>query len=62
MVSSRANKVHAAFDKLDLALDRIAALPPDDLTLDDRLTLWAHLETLRLALVDAVQRGRRAAL
>ncbi|MDT5253438.1 MAG: hypothetical protein QOH07_2392, partial [Mycobacterium sp.] len=44
MVSSRANKVHAAFDKLDLALDRIAALPPDDLTLDDRLTLWAHLE------------------
>jgi hypothetical protein len=44
MMSKEAKKVYAAFDKLDAALDRIAALPPDQLTLEERLTLWAQLE------------------
>jgi hypothetical protein len=60
MVSIREKKIHAAFDKLDLALDRIAEIPPHELTFQERLTLWAQLETLRLALTDAAQRLRRA--
>jgi hypothetical protein len=61
MVSIRQNKVHAAFDKLDVTLDRIAEIPPHELTFEERLTLWAQLETLRLAFIDAAQRCRRAA-
>jgi hypothetical protein len=61
MVSIREKKIHAAFDKLDLALDRIAEIPAHELTFQERLTLWAQLETLRLALTDAAQRLRRAA-
>jgi hypothetical protein len=61
MVSIREKKIHAAFDKLDVTLDRIAEIPPHELTFEERLTLWAQLETLRLALTDAAQRLRRAA-
>jgi len=61
MVSIRQKKIHAAFDKLDVTLDRIAEIPPHELTFEERLTLWAQLETLRLAFIDAVQRCRRAA-
>jgi hypothetical protein len=61
MISIREKKIHAAFDKLDSTLDRIAAIPPHELTFQERLTLWAQLETLRLALTDAAQRLRRAA-
>ncbi|MGH9206512.1 MAG: hypothetical protein ACRD1G_08135 [Acidimicrobiales bacterium] len=45
------------FDKLDAALDRIAEIPPHELTLDDRLRLWAQLEMLRLTLAKAAQRA-----
>jgi hypothetical protein len=61
MVSIRQKKIHAAFDKLDVTLDRIAEIPPHELTFEERLTLWAQLETLRLAFTDAAQRCRRAA-
>ncbi|MGH3522017.1 MAG: hypothetical protein ACRDU4_04110 [Mycobacterium sp.] len=61
MVSKEAKKVYAVFDKLDAALDRIAEIPPDELTLDDRLRLWAQLEMLRLTLAKAAQDARRAA-
>jgi hypothetical protein len=61
MVSIGAKKVHAALDKLDMALDRIAALPPHGLTFEERLTLWAQLEMLRLALDKAVHDLRSAA-
>ena len=60
MVSIREKKINAAFDKLELTLDRIAAIPAHELTFQERLTLWAQLETLRLALTDAAQRLRRA--
>jgi hypothetical protein len=60
MASIREKKIHAAFDKLDLTLDRIAQIPPHELTFEERLTLWAQLERLRLKLTDAVQRGQRA--
>ena len=43
-------------------LDRIAEIPAHELTFEERLTLWAQLETLRLALTDAAQRCRRAAV
>jgi hypothetical protein len=61
MVSIREKKIHAAFDKLDLTLDRIAEIPAHELTFQERLTLWAQLETVRLALTDAAQRLRRTA-
>ena len=61
MASIREKKIYAAFDKLDLTLDRIAEIPAHELTFQERLTLWAQLETLRLALTDAAQRLRRAA-
>jgi hypothetical protein len=61
MVSIREKKIHAAFDKLDSALDRIAAIPPHELTFEERLTLWAQLEILRLELDKAVHRLRSAA-
>ena len=48
MISIREKKIHAAFDKLDLTLDRIAEIPAHELTFQERLTLWAQLETLRL--------------
>ena len=61
MVSIREKKIHAAFDKLDATLDRIAEIPPHELTFEKRLTLWAQLETLRPALAEAAQRCQRAA-
>jgi len=61
MVSIREKRVRAAFDKLDAALDRIAEIPPRELTFEERLTLWAQLETLRLAFTDAAQRCQRTA-
>jgi hypothetical protein len=61
MVSIREKKIHAAFDKLDSALDRIAAIPPHKLTFEERFTLWAQLEMLRPALDKAVHRLRSAA-
>jgi hypothetical protein len=61
MVSIREKKIHAAFDKLDLTLDRIAQIPPHELTFEERLTLWAQLEMLRLAMDKAVHRLRSAA-
>lgn len=61
MVSIREKKVRAAFDKLDATLDRIAEIPPHELTFEERLTLWTQLERLRLALADAAQRCQRTA-
>jgi hypothetical protein len=61
MVSKEAKNAHAVLDDVDVALDRIAALPLHELTLEEKLTLWAQLEMLRLALADAAQRCRRAA-
>jgi hypothetical protein len=61
MVSIREKKIHAAFDKLDSTLDRIAEIPAHELTFQERLTLWAQLETLRPALTDAAQRLSRTA-
>jgi hypothetical protein len=61
MVSIREMKIRAAFDKLDVALDRIAAIPPHELTFEERLTLWAQLEILRPELDKAVHRLRSAA-
>jgi hypothetical protein len=61
MMSKEAKKVFAVFDRLDAALDRIAEIPPDELTFEQRLTLWAQLERLRLALADAARRCQSAA-
>jgi hypothetical protein len=61
MVSTEAKKAHAALDRVAAALDLAAALPVAELTFDERLTLWAELEMVRLALVDATQGCRRAA-
>jgi hypothetical protein len=61
MASIREQKIHAAFDKMDATLDRIAEIPPHELTFEERLMLWAQLEKLRLALTDAADRCRRAA-
>jgi len=61
MVSTREKKVRAAFDKLDATLDRIAEIPPDELRFEERLTLWAQLERLRLVLADAARECERAA-
>jgi hypothetical protein len=61
MVSKEARKIHAVLDDVDMALDRVAALPAHELTFEERLTLWAQLEMLRLAVADAAQRCRRAA-
>jgi hypothetical protein len=61
MVSNEARKIHAVLDDVDMALDRVAALPAHELTFEERLTLWAQLEMLRLAVADAAQRCRRAA-
>jgi hypothetical protein len=61
MVSKEAKKVNAVFDKLDAALDRIAEIPPHQLTLEDRLRLWAQLEMLRLTLAKAAHRAQSAA-
>jgi hypothetical protein len=62
MVSLREKKkIYAAFDKLDATLDRIAEISPHALTFEERLTLWAQLETLRLAFTDAAQRCQRIA-
>lgn len=60
MMPREAKKAYAAVEKLDATLDRIAQIPPHELTLEERLTLWANLERLRLMLTDAVQRGQRA--
>jgi hypothetical protein len=61
MVSVAAKKFHAVLDQVDVALDRVAALPAHELTFEEKLTLWAQLEMLRLALADAAHRCRRAA-
>jgi hypothetical protein len=61
MVSIGAKKFHAVLDQVDAALDRVAALPTHELTFEEKLMMWAQLETLRLALTDAAQRCRRAA-
>jgi hypothetical protein len=61
MVSREAEKVHALLDQVDVALDRVAALPAYELTFEEKLTLWAQLEMLRLALAGAAHRCRRAA-
>jgi hypothetical protein len=61
MMSKEAKKIHAVLDRVDMWLDWVAALPVHELTLEERLTLWAQLERLRLTLADATQCGRRAA-
>ena len=61
MASIREHKIRAALDEIDATLDRIAEIPPHVLTFEERLTLWAQLETLRVALTDAAHRCRRAA-
>jgi hypothetical protein len=57
MMSREAKKAFAVFDDLEVSLKRVSALPPDALTLDERLTLWAQLESLRLRLTDLVRSG-----
>jgi hypothetical protein len=57
MMSREAKKAFAVFDELEVSLKRVSALPPDALTLNERLTLWAQLESLRLKLTDLVRRG-----
>jgi hypothetical protein len=61
MISNEAKKAHRALDKVDAALDRIAALPLHELTLEERLMLWAQLEILRLALAKVANRAQREA-
>jgi hypothetical protein len=61
MASIREEKIHSAFDQIDATLDRIAEIPPHELTFEERLTLWAQLEKLRLVLTDAADRCRRPA-
>jgi hypothetical protein len=61
MASIREQKIHAALDEIDATLDRIAEIPSHKLTFEEKLALWAELETLRLALTDAARRCRRAA-
>jgi hypothetical protein len=61
MVSEEAKRVHAVLDQVDVALDRVAALPAHELTFEEKLTLWAQLEMLRLTLADAAHRCRRDA-
>jgi hypothetical protein len=60
MMSREAKKAYAAFEKLEATLERIAEIPPDELTFEEKLTLLAQLERLRLALADVAQRCRRA--
>ncbi len=57
MMSREAKKAFAVFDDLEVSLKRVSALPPDALTLDERLTLWVRLESLRLKLTDLVRSG-----
>ena len=45
------------FDKLEATLERVAKIPPEEFTLEERLRLWAQLEMVRLKLTDVVQRG-----
>jgi hypothetical protein len=61
MISNCEMKFRAAFDKVDSTLDQIAEIPPQEMTFEERLTLWAQLETVRLALTDAAYRCRRVA-
>lgn len=61
MVSKQAEKAHAALDSVEVTLDRIAALPLHELTLEERLTLWAQLKMLDLVLAKAAQEIRSAA-
>jgi hypothetical protein len=61
MLPKEAKEIHAVLDRVDMTLDWVAALPVHELTFDERLTLWAQLERLRLTLADAAQRCRRAA-
>jgi hypothetical protein len=56
-MSKELKKAHAAFDEYASSLRRVGALPPDALTLEERLTLWAQLETLSLKLTDLVRTG-----
>jgi hypothetical protein len=55
MMSPEARKAFAVFYDLEVTLKRISTLPPDALTLEERLTLWAQLELVRLKLTDAMQ-------
>jgi hypothetical protein len=57
MMSREAKKAFAVFEDLEVSLKRVSALPPEALTLDERLTLWAQLESLRLKLTDLVRSG-----
>jgi hypothetical protein len=57
MMSREAKKAFAVLDDLEVSPKRVSALPPDALTLDERLTLWAQLESLRLKLTDLVRSG-----
>jgi hypothetical protein len=56
MMSREAKKAFAVFDDLEVALKRLSAFPPDALTLEERLMLWAQFEMVRLKLTDAIQR------
>jgi hypothetical protein len=56
-MSREAKKAFAVFEDLEVSLKRVSALPPEALTLDERLTLWAQLESLRLKLTDLVRSG-----
>jgi hypothetical protein len=56
MMSREAKKAFAVFNQLEVTLKRLSTFPPDALTLEERLTLWAQLEMVRLKLTDAIQR------
>lgn len=61
MMSKEAQKVDATFDELNSLLDRVAALPLAELTVDEKLTLWVFLEMVRLKLESAAYGGQSAA-
>lgn len=61
MMSKETPKVYATFNELNSLLDRVAALPLAELTVDEKLTLWVYLEMVRLKLESAAYGGQSAA-
>ena len=61
MTSKEPQRVYAKFDELNSLLDRVAALPLAELTVDEKLTLWVYLEMVRLKLETAAYGGQSAA-
>jgi|GEM_PF-1897438 len=59
MMSREATKAFAVFNEPEVTLKRLSTFPPDALTLEDRLMLWAQFEMVRLKLTDAIKRELR---